>query len=152
MNRLKELKVEEVSLVSSGANSGAKVTFFKRRGVAARLEELVAKMVSGCVREAEYEKVAKRYEILGTPAKELAPLLKAAAEQNPEIYESAIRSLEIALKALTQSGVFEEVGKSGVGKSNGRIEAYAAELRKNDPSLSYRWSIEKAYQRYSEQY
>ena len=120
MNKLKELKIREVSLTAAGKNPEAYVTLFKAKeeknmkeqetlsqepvekstpaveaevekemstagnleavtkletlvkSLAARLDEQISK-----AEDAEFLAIAKKYELLGTPAEELAPLLKS---------------------------------------------------------------------------
>lgn len=153
MNKLTGLKVEEVSLVTAGANPDAQIIFYKRKGAdsVSKLESLVSTVVSKMeaqlarAEDAEFMAVAKRYEILGTPADELAPILKAAKAQNAAAYETAIKTLDVALKAVAKAGIFEEVGKSGEGSRVSRIEELAAQIRKSNPALTYRQAIDAAY-------
>ena len=98
--------------------------------------------------DAEFRKIAERYEILGTDAEKLAPMLKAASKSNPQLYETAIKVLDGALSAVEKAGTFEEIGKRGDGlKSEGQeqIQVYAAEIQKSKPHLTKRQAIDEAY-------
>lgn len=196
MNKLKELKIREVSLTAAGKNPEAYVTLFKAKeeknmkeqetlsqepvekstpavepevekemstagnleavtkletlvkSLAARLDEQISK-----AEDAEFLAIAKKYELLGTPAEELAPLLKSTKAANPTAYESAIKALDVSLNALTKAGIFEEIGKSGDGAkldAQTQISKAVSEIRKTNPSMSERDAIIAAYEAHPE--
>lgn len=205
MNKLKELKIKEVSLTAAGKNPEAYVTLFKAKeeksmkeqetlaqepveksapvaepeveknmttqiksateqmvseseavtkletlvkSLAARLEEQISK-----AEDAEFMAIAKKYELLGTPAEELAPLLKAVKAANPAAYESQIKTLDVSLNALSKAGIFEEIGKSGDGAkpdAQTQISKAVSEIRKANPTMSERDAIIAAYEAHPE--
>lgn len=216
MNQLKELEIDEVSLVDAGANPEANILLIKRKGESemaekqiekqevkpeenqdtqaelakiaaerAELEkkaaELTAKAEELAKRDAEsaaqaeavakaketYDalitsltehvekadnaemlKVAKKYELLGRKAEELAPMLKSL-KASPELYDSMIKTLDDALAAVTKAQTFEEIGKSGYGTVSNdqqKVEAIAKKYLETEPQLSWRQALDKAWQ------
>ena len=203
MNKLKNLKIKEVSLTAAGKNPDAYVTLFKAKeeknmevketleqetveksapiveaevenkmdtasnstdvaksmeavtkletlvkSLAARLDEQISK-----TEDAEFMAIAKKYELLGTPAADLAPLLKSVKAANPAAYESSIKALDVSLNALTKAGLFEEIGKSGDGAkpdAQTRISKAVTEIRKANPTMSERDAIIAAYEAHPE--
>lgn len=113
------------------------------KSLAARLDEQISK-----AEDAEFMAIAKKYELLGTPAEELAPLLKSTKAANPTAYESAIKVLDVSMNALTKAGIFEEIGKSGDGAkpdAQTQISKAVAEIRKANPGMSEREAIDAAF-------
>lgn len=113
------------------------------KSLAARLDEQISK-----AEDAEFMAIAKKYELLGTPAAELAPLLKSVKAANPAAYESSIKMLDVSLNALTKAGIFEEIGKSGDGAkpdAQTQISKAVAEIRKANPTMSERDAIDAAF-------
>lgn len=199
MNELKELTVDEISLVDAGANPEANIVFFKRKEdkeMADKVEkiapeapvdkkeeaveksepiapvvnvevkpiekadlsefEATIKRLEGEVKDtvekleqAEYVKIAAKYEIVGEDVQTLAKQLRAAKAASPEMYDYMIKLLDDKVKAQELAGTFEEIGKSGrgvAGSPESQIEKIAADLRAKDPTLSYRKSIDAAFQ------
>lgn len=97
----------------------------------------------------ELEAVAKSYEILGKDTEELTKSLYAMKQAGAEAYAEFVGALDIAKSAKENSGMFTEIGKSrtetGYGVQN-KIEAYASEIQKADPSLSRVQAIAKAWE------
>ena len=166
MAELKDLVIEEVSFVNAGANPFAYITLCKRKGeknmtneeqgqqnfsdLTAELSKLTTTLRKQIEKaeDVEWLKVASKYELLGQDAKKLAPMLKKAKAEAPEVYELAIQTLDSALEAVNKSQLFEEIGKSGTRSEinqETQIEKFAAELRAKDSTLSYRKSIDEAF-------
>ena len=150
MNELKELEVEEVSLVDAGANPEAKVVMYKRDAVMAENEAIVAKLdelnkrleVEIEKRETEaLRKVAAKYELIGENVDDLTAILKAA--QGTPLYDKMIATLDKLYDA--EQVKFEEIGKSGTNTRAGDIEKIAADIQKANPALTKRQAIEKAF-------
>lgn len=103
--------------------------------------------------EAEMLKVAKKYEILGKKAEELAPILKKTKEANADAYNELIAALDDTLEVTKNSGMFSEVGKSGSGGEADavvKINKFAEEIRKSKPELSIYEARDLAYQQHPE--
>ena len=98
---------------------------------------------------AELLKVAKKYEILGHKAEDLAEQLRGL-KKFPEMYESLIKSFDGALAAVEKSRAYEEIGKSGRNMGVIEIEKVADEIQKQNPELSRRDAIDKAYRAHPE--
>ena len=112
--------------------------------VTQNLQDKIEKMETN-----EFVVIAKKYEILGVNAEELAPMLKSAKSENEQIYNLAITTLDNALTAVEKSGIFTEVGKSGYASSasaDADLQAAAAEIRKAHPEMSVAKSIDKVFQ------
>ena len=168
MNLLTNLEIDEVSFVDEGANPEANVTIFKHKtasdapkvpesadlsGLTSLVENLISKLDMHVERaeDAKIRAVAERYEILGTDADKLAPMLKAAAKSNPQAYETVIKILDRALSVVEKSGVFAEVGKRGdKPPSDCEIQTLATEFQKANPNLSWRQALDMAYQKHPE--
>ena len=100
--------------------------------------------------DAEFHKIAERYEILGTDADKLAPMLKAASKSNPTLYETAIRILDSALTAVEKSGTFDELGKTGTSHEVADIQKIAAQIQKTQPNLTWRQALDTAFLQHPE--
>lgn len=98
---------------------------------------------------AELLKVAKKYEILGHKAEDLAEQLRGL-KKFPEMYESLIKSFDGALAAVEKSRAYEEIGKSGRDMGVIEIEKVADEIQKQNPEMSRRDAIDKAYRAHPE--
>lgn len=97
----------------------------------------------------ELEDVAKGYDILGKDTEELAKSLYAMKQAGAEAYAEFVGALDIAKSAKENSGIFTEIGKSRTETAGGienKIEAYASEIQKADPSLSRVQAIAKAWE------
>lgn len=97
----------------------------------------------------DMEAVAKGYEILGKDTAELAKSLYAMNQAGPEVYADYVAALDIAKAERENSGMFKEIGKSrteNAGGAESKIEAFASEIQKADPSLSRVQAIAKAWE------
>lgn len=172
MNLLTNLEIDEVSLVDAGANPEADILIFKRKEensvdentkvddvakanfdeLSATLKDLTDRLNAHVEKaeDAEFRKIAERYEILGTDADKLAPMLKAASKSNPTLYETAIRVLDGALEAVKKSGTFDEIGKRGTNNSTPDVQKIAAQIQKSQPNLTWRQAIDAAYLQHPE--
>lgn len=95
----------------------------------------------------EFVELAKKYEILGLKAEELAPMLKQAKRTAPALYETSLAVMDGAVAAIEP--MFSEVGKRGsgfIGDAKTQVEKMASEIRKNNPDISYHASIDKVFQ------
>ena len=93
----------------------------------------------------EFEEVAKKYEILGYKAEELAKELKKGKKESPDLYDTVIK--------VEKSNIFNEVGKRGNGfiaNAEAQVENLAAEIRKNNPNISYHKSKDMVFQQHPE--
>lgn len=148
MNELKDLKVEEVSLVDEGANPEADIVLAKRKDddAAQALIERLTKRLADMERqleEDELRKVAAKYSLLGEEPVELAKSLKQA--KTAGIYDQTIKLLDTTLALVEKSGTFKELGKSG--NRDGSVEETAASLQKRNPQLSRREALDLAWQK-----
>ena len=174
MTELINLEVEEVSLVNAGANPEANILLFKRkeeknmadkntatadlereRAELAKAQETVQKLIGTLqehvakVEDAEALAIAKKYEILGHKAEDLAKQLKSL-KPYPELYKSLIQSFDSALAAVEKTRAFEEIGKSGFGEGVLQIEKVAQENQAKEPNLTWWQAVDKAYQAHPE--
>lgn len=103
--------------------------------------------------DAEFMEVAKRYEILGEKAEELAPVLKSAKEVSDEAYETIVKQLDKAVEVTKKSGLFDEIGKRGGDEDltdDQKVDKFAAEIRKSKPELNIYEARDLAYQQHPE--
>lgn len=92
----------------------------------------------------ELEGVAKKYEIIGKKAPELAQKLYDLKKAGEQHYNDYVALLDEQVQ-MADAGIFKEYGTSrGGGPSD--LEATVAELRKADPSLTQAQAIVKAYE------
>ena len=89
------------------------------------------------------EEVAKKYEILGTKAEDLVPVLKSMKATSDEAYNNFIASMDNNLAVIQKSGLFEEIGKSGGAHTGNddtegvaKMNAKVAEIKKSMPNLT----------------
>lgn len=92
----------------------------------------------------ELEGVAKKYEIIGKKAPELAQKLYDLKKAGEQHYNDYVALLDEQVQ-MADAGIFKEYGTSrGGGPSD--LDATVAELRKADPSLTQAQAIVKAYE------
>ena len=89
------------------------------------------------------EEVAKKYELLGTKAEDLVPVLKSMKETSDEAYNNFIASMDNNLAVIQKSGLFEEIGKSGGAHTGNddtegvaKMAAKVSEIKKSMPNLT----------------
>lgn len=156
MTTLKNITIDEVSLVDAGANPEANVLLVKRKrdaDLTAECRKLIRELNARVdkFKDDEFLKLARRYEILGRNAETLAPILKSVNAQNPELYKEVIAALDGALEATEYGKLFTEVGKRGDAlKPQDDIQKYAAQIRQKNPSLTFRQALDAAYLQHPE--
>ena len=94
----------------------------------------------------EMSSVAKKYEIIGKKADELAP--KLIEMQKSGSYADFIAVLDEQVDLVNKSGMFSEIGKRGSTGGDldawSHIEKKAEEIQKADTSINWYAAIEKA--------
>lgn len=111
--------------------------------------DMMAKIMEPIQKRAEeaeqksLEEVAKKYELLGTKAEELVPVLKSMKATSDEAYNNFIASMDNNLAVIQKSGLFEEIGKSGGAHTGNddtegvaKMNAKVAEIKKSMPNLT----------------
>ena len=92
----------------------------------------------------ELEGISKKYEIIGKKPEELAPKLYELKKSGEQNYNDFVALLDEQVQ-MAESGIFKEIGTSrGGGASD--LEATVAEIRKNNPNLTYSQAVVKAYE------
>ena len=92
----------------------------------------------------ELEGVAKKYEIIGKKAPELAQKLYDLKKAGEQHYNDYVALLDEQVQ-MANSGIFKEIGTSHAeGPTD--LNATVAQLQKEDPSLSRAQAIVKAYE------
>ena len=92
----------------------------------------------------ELEGIAKKYEVIGKKAAELAPKLYELKKAGEQHYNDFIALLDEQVQ-MADSGIFKEIGTSRGGAATD-LEATVAELRKADPNLTSAQAVVKAYE------
>ena len=133
--------VEKAAKEKAEADSAEVAALFERLNK--RLDEHIEK-----AEQAEMFKVASKYEILGENATELAAVLKKA--KGSELYEKIIGNLDRELAIVEKSGLYDEIGKSGVGSQAVSIEKIAKKIQKDNPTLTWLQAVDKAFQAHPE--
>ena len=117
--------------------------------VTKNFSDMMAKIIEPIQKRAEeaeqksLEEVAKKYELLGTKAEELVPVLKSMKATSDEAYNNFIASMDNNLAVIQKSGLFEEIGKSGGAHTGNddtegvaKMNAKVAEIKKSMPNLT----------------
>lgn len=117
--------------------------------VTKNFSDMMAKIMEPIQKRAEeaeqksLEEVAKKYELLGTKAEDLVPVLKSMKETSDEAYNNFIASMDNNLAVIQKSGLFEEIGKSGGAHTGNndtegaaKMNAKLAEIKKSMPNLT----------------
>lgn len=117
--------------------------------VTKNFSDMMAKIMEPIQKRAEeaeqksLEEVAKKYELLGTKAEELVPVLKSMKATSDEAYNNFIASMDNNLAVIQKSGLFEEIGKSGGAHTGNddtegvaKMNAKVAEIKKSMPNLT----------------
>lgn len=117
--------------------------------VTKNFSDMMAKIMEPIQKRAEeaeqksLEEVAKKYELLGTKAEGLVPVLKSMKETSDEAYNNFIASMDNNLAVIQKSGLFEEIGKSGGAHTGNndtegaaKMNAKVAEIKKSMPNLT----------------
>ena len=116
--------------------------------VRAELESL--KKFREDVEDKEMYEIAKKYEIIGKKADELAPVLKSLKAAGGTAYTDMIAVLDQTVETVQKSGVFSEIGKSGHGDADNtpeaKIESIAKGMMEKDSTLSYNMAVAKAWE------
>lgn len=91
---------------------------------------------------------AKKYEIIGKKADELAEKLYGFKKAGGTVYDDYVALLDESVTNVEKSGLFSEIGKnqSGGGGASDKISIAASEIRKNNPALSQSEAIAKAFE------
>lgn len=103
--------------------------------------------------QAEFVKIAAKYEILGEDTASLAESLKVAKRAGGNLYEKQIQLLDGMLELTKKQGLYDEIGKSGYGSggtAKTQIEKIATEIKKNKPELTDRQALDAAFQAHPE--
>ena len=117
--------------------------------VTKNFSDMMAKIMEPIQKRAEeaeqksLEEVAKKYELLGTKAEDLVPVLKSMKATSNEAYNNFIASMDNNLAVIQKSGLFEEIGKSGGAHTGNddtegvaKMNAKVAEIKKSMPNLT----------------
>ncbi len=94
--------------------------------------------------------VAKKYEMIGKKADELAPKLYSLKKAGGTAYDDTIALLDEQVALVEKSGLFGELGlntSGGIG-AGGELEAKAAEIRKGNAGMSQADALAEAYETY----
>ena len=137
--------VEEKSVEKSSDVEKSEETADLTKALAQVVKNLQVKVEKA--EDKEFVELAKKYEILGLKAEELAPMLKQAKRTAPALYETSIAVMDGAVAAIEP--MFSEVGKRGsgfAGDAQTQVEKMASEIRKKNPDISYHQSIDKVFQ------
>lgn len=117
--------------------------------VTKNFSDMMAKIMEPIQKRAEeaeqksLEEVAKKYELLGTKAEDLVPVLKSMKATSDETYNNFIASMDNNLAVIQKSGLFEEIGKYGGAHTGNddtegaaKMNAKVAEIKKSMPNLT----------------
>lgn len=116
--------------------------------VKAQLEEL--KKFKENIENERMLEIAKKYEIIGKKADELAPVLKTLKDAGGSAYNDMIAVLDQTVETVKNSGAFTEIGKSGHGSNEGtawaEADAKATELMKSRGGLTRAQALDEVLQ------
>lgn len=108
---------------------------------AVKAEIIALKKAAAENEERELTEIAKKYVILGKKPEDLVPLFKSMKKAGDGSYENMISVLDASLSAVNESGIFNEIGKSGDGvfrrrASETEARKAAEEIKKSAPGIS----------------
>lgn len=95
----------------------------------------------------QYLEIAKKYALLGKKPEDVAVALKSLKSVGGSAYDDMIGLLDTSLSLVEKSGMFDEIGKRGstdTGDAWGKIEAYAHEIAKAKPEMSWVQAVDAA--------
>lgn len=102
----------------------------------------------------EMYEVAKKYEIIGKKADELAPILKSLKAAGGTAYNDMIAVLDQTVETVEKSGAFSEIGKAGhstgENSAEAKINTIAKGMMEKDATLSYSQALAKAWEDHPE--
>lgn len=125
--------------------------------VKAQLEEL--KKFREATEERELAEVAKKYTVIGKKPEELIPLLKSLRAAGGTAYADMITMMDACVEAQNQSGLFQEIGKSGSYRGEVGIKKSASETQidqiakaylEKEPTMTMTDAIAKAWEDHPE--
>jgi hypothetical protein len=92
--------------------------------------------------------VAKKYEIIGKKADELAPKLYDLRKAGGTAYDDFVGLLDEQLTLVEKGGIFGEIGSSRSGSpgTGDELGIIAAEIRKSNSGMSVEEAIAKAFE------
>jgi len=94
--------------------------------------------------------LAKKYEIIGKKAEELAPKLYELKKSGGTAYTDFVELLDEQVNLVEKSNLMGEIGtaRSNLGGSGGgsELDAKVADIRKGNPTMSNAAAIAKAYE------
>jgi len=98
--------------------------------------------------------IARKYSMLGEDEEKLTDTLGKLRRTDEASYNAYIAALDKSLELVHKSGLFAEIGKSGMGLTGGsvldRIQAAADEIQRADPKLSRAAAIARAWESHPE--
>ncbi len=131
----------------SGGKEGAEEEKEPVPELAAALKRL--ERLEKIIEHSQLAGIARKYSMLGEDEEELANTLGKLKNTDEASYNACIAALDKSLALVHKSGLFTEIGKSGMGMTGGsvldRIQAAATEIQKSDPALSRTSAIAKAW-------
>lgn len=93
----------------------------------------------------ELTSVAKKYEIIGKKADELAGKLYELKKAGEQHYNDYVALLDEQLQITNASGIFKEYGSNRASGASD-LGGIVAEIQKADPSMDYATAVTKAYE------
>jgi hypothetical protein len=92
--------------------------------------------------------VAKKYEIIGKKAEELAPKLYDLKKAGGTAYDDFVGLLNEQVTLVEKSALFSEIGtaRGGISGSDAKLETAIAEVRKNNSDISSPEAVVKAFE------
>ena len=91
---------------------------------------------------------AKKYEVIGKSAEELAPKLYELKKAGGTVYDEYVALLDEQVTLVEKSGLFNEIGSSrgGTVGNSSELAAKAAEIRKNNSGMTESEALAKAFE------
>ncbi len=106
------------------------------------------------IERSKLSSIARKYSMLGEDEEELTNTLGKLKKSDEASYNAYISVLDKSLDLVQKSGLFTEIGKSGIGVAGcsalDKIQSAASELQKADPKLDRTSAIAKAWDNHPE--
>lgn len=123
---------------------------FKGMSPAAKEELLALRKFREEQENKEFISVAKKYEVIGKKAEELAPVLKSLKAAGGTDYETMIGMLDSAVETVNKSGAFNELGSNGHSSAGSsaiaKARIIADEIKKGNPNITEEQAMAKAWE------
>ena len=133
---------KETTVAPAELHPEVKKALEENKALTARIEEMQKSLEIK-----DLTAIAKKYEIIGKKADELAPKLYELKKAGGTAYADFVGLLDEQVTLVEKGGTFAEIGSnaSGTAGTGNELNLKAAEIRKSNPNMSAAEAFAKAY-------